>query len=179
MKATSICNSPSSIALALPPWLLIITGFLSIPFEISSPNGSRSPLDCIPVTTPLLIWSMTGPWQEDNELGARVISLIPILEIISKTSFTTVSPFLIWWWKDIVIPSFNPDFLIASSILATILGSSWILILNFAPAFFLVGFIASTPLKGTNSPIPSKYSGISLPTAFLLNFIISPPYKYH
>ena len=60
MKATSMCNSPSSIALALPPWLLIITGFLSIPFEISSPNGSRSPLDCIPVTTPFFICSITG-----------------------------------------------------------------------------------------------------------------------
>ena len=60
MKATSICNSPSSIALALPPWLLMITGFLSIPFEISSPKGSRSPLDWIPVTTQLFMWSTTG-----------------------------------------------------------------------------------------------------------------------
>ncbi len=77
------------MALALPPWDLIITGSSINPLEISSAKPPLKPLVVILVITPFLICSIKGLCTLLRELDANVKFLIPSLAMASTTMFKT------------------------------------------------------------------------------------------
>ena len=85
------------------------------PRETASASLPRRPLVSMWVMTPFLMCSMRGQWQSVRLDAARVRFLMPIFAIWSTTMLTTKSPFLKWWWKEMVMPSLRPERLIASS----------------------------------------------------------------